>query len=395
MSSARRYYAGSDFRRAITVEEVRRVASRRLPRFVMEFLEGGAEDEVSLGRNRSIFGQISWLPRSLVSKGTPDLSTTILGVKVHLPMIVAPTGFNGMLWPQGDLALAKAAEAAGIPFTLSTVSNYDVAAMNRVLHRPVWFQLYPFKDTKTADRLIDRAADADCDTLVVTVDVPALGAREWDQRSYRRPLKLSVTSILDLLMHPRWLTQVMLPKGSPEFVNLTEFLPPNRRSALHGVRYMATQVNAGLGWADIERFRARWKGKLVLKGLLCVEDARRAGDTGADAVVLSNHGGRQLDCAVAGMELVAEVAAEMGEKLTILVDGGFRRGSDVLKALALGADGVMIGRATLYGLAAGGEPGVAHVLNLLRVEMGRAMTLLGCQSIEDLGSQLIRSRLIV
>ena len=395
MRSARRYYAGCDVRRAINVEEVRRVASRRVPRFVMEFLEGGAEDEVSLSRNRSIFERISWFPRSLVGTGTPDLSTTILGVPASLPLIIAPTGFNGMLWPQGDLALAKAAEHAGIPFTLSTVSNYDVAAMNRVLHRPAWFQLYPFKDTKTANRLIDRAAAAKCDTLVVTVDVPALGAREWDQRSYRRPLKLSATSILDVLMHPRWLTQVMLPKGAPEFANLMEFLPPGRRSALQGVRYMATQVNASLGWADIERFRARWKGKLVLKGLLCVEDARRAVETGADAVVLSNHGGRQLDCAVAGLELVEEVAAEMAEKLTILVDGGFRRGSDVLKALALGAHGVMIGRAALYGLAAGGEAGVAHVLDLLRVEMERAMTLLGCRSADELGPQLIRTSLLV
>jgi (S)-mandelate dehydrogenase len=388
---SRRYYAGRDVARAITVEETRRVAMRRVPRFAMEYLEGGAEDEVSLRRNREIFERIKWLPRALAGAGIPDLGTQILGETVHLPVIVAPTGFNGMLWPQGDMALARAAQAAGVPFTLSTVGNHDVVAMNRELSRPAWFQLYPFKDTKTSDRLLDRAAEAGCDKLVVTVDVPALGAREWDQRSYRRPLQLSPSSVLDVLAHPRWLWQVMIPKGAPEFANLTEFLPAGARSALQGVRFMGTQVNPGLAWADIDRMRARWKGKLILKGILCVEDARRSVETGADAIVLSNHGGRQLDTAVAGIELVGQVTTAVGERMTVLVDGGFRRGSDVLKALALGAQGVMLGRATLYGLAAGGEAGVAHVLRLLRAEMERVLILLGCRSLDELGPHLIRA----
>jgi (S)-mandelate dehydrogenase len=310
---------------------------------------------------------------------------------MHLPVVIAPTGFNGMLWPQGDLALAQAAEAAGIAFTLSTVSNFDVVDMNRRLKRKAWFQLYPFKDLKSSDRLIDRAAEAGCDKLVVTVDVPALGAREWDQRNYSRPLKLSPSSIVDVLAHPRWLWQVMIPKGAPEFANLTEFLPAGGRSALQGVRFMGTQINPGLSWLDIERMRARWKGKLVVKGVLCVEDARRAVEAGVDGIVLSNHGGRQLDTAVAGIELVGPVAAEVGDRLSVLVDGGFRRGSDVLKAIALGAEGVMIGRPTLYGLGAGGEAGVAHALNLLRIEMDRAMTLLGCHTLDELGPHLVRA----
>ena len=388
---SRRYYAGRDVARAITVEETRRVAMRRVPRFAMEYLEGGAEDEVTLRRNREIFERIKWLPRCLAGAGIPELGTKILGETVHLPLIVAPTGFNGMLWPQGDMALARAAQAAGVPFTLSTVGNHDVVAMNRELSRPAWFQLYPFKDTKTSDRLLERAAEAGCDKLVVTVDVPALGAREWDQRSYRRPLQLSPSSVLDVLAHPRWLWQVMIPKGAPEFANLTEFLPAGARSALQGVRFMGTQVNPGLAWADIDRMRARWKGKLVLKGILCVEDARRSVESGADAIVLSNHGGRQLDTAVAGIELVGQVTTAVGERMTVLVDGGFRRGSYVLKALALGAHGVMLGRATLYGLAAGGEAGVAHVLRLLRAEMERVLILLGCRSLEELGPHLIRA----
>lgn len=387
----RRYYAGTDFRRALSIDELRRVAQSRLPRFEMEYVEGGAEDEVALRRNRSIFERITWLPRMLVGTGLPDVSRTVLGEALHMPLIIAPTGFNGMLWPQGDLALAKAADAAGIAFTLSTVSNYDVIALNPQLQRPAWFQLYPLKDQKTSDRLIERAQAAGCDKLVVTVDVPALGAREWDQRNYSRPLKLSPSSVLDVLLHPRWLWQVMVPQGAPEFANLTEFLPPGARSALQGVRFMGTQINPTLNWADIERMRQRWKGKLILKGILCVEDAKRSVDVGADGIVLSNHGGRQLDSCATGIELVGQCAAELGGKLALLVDGGFRRGSDVLKAIALGADAVMIGRPALYGLGAGGEAGVAHALGLLRVEMERAMTLLGCHSLDQLGPHLIKT----
>lgn len=387
----RRYYAGRDYRRALTIEELRRVALRRLPRFQAEYLEGGAEDEVALRRNRSIFERIHWLPRMLVGTGIPDLSRNLLGDALHMPVVIAPTGFNGMLWPEGDLALARAAEAAGVAFTLSTVGNYDVGAMNRQLKTAAWFQLYPFKDAKACDRLVDKAQEAGCTKLVVTVDVPALGAREWDQRNYRRPLELSASSIVDVLMHPRWLTQVMLPKGAPKFANLTEFLPAGAHSALQGVRFMGTQINPGLAWADMERIRGRWQGKFLLKGLLCVEDAQRAADIGCDGIVLGNHGGRQLDSCVTGIEVLGQVAAAVGDRMTILVDGGFRRGGEVLKALALGADGVMIGRAPLYGLAAAGESGVGHALSLLRMEMERTMTLLGCHSLDELGPRLIRA----
>ena len=388
---SRSYYAGRDFRRALSIEELRRVALRRLPRFEAEYLEGGSEDEIALRRNRSILERISWIPRMLVGTGVPDLKRTICGDALHMPVVIAPTGFNAMLWPDGDLALAKAAESAGIAFTLSTVSNYEVAAMNRQLKLPAWFQLYPLKDTKTADRIIEKAQEAGCTKLVVTVDVPALGAREWDQRNYARPLKLSPSSILDVLLHPRWVSQVMLPKGAPKFANIAEFLPAGAQSALQGVRFMGTQINPGLCWADMERLRGRWKGEFLLKGILGVEDARRAAEIGCDGIVLGNHGGRQLDSCVSGIEMVGAVAAAVGDRLTILVDGGFRRGGDVLKALALGADGVMLGRAPLYGLAAGGEAGVGHALGLLRLEMERALTLLGCHSLDELGPQLIRA----
>jgi (S)-mandelate dehydrogenase len=386
----RRYYAGGDFRRAATIEELRRVALRRLPRFVFEYVEGGAEDEVTLRRNRDVFERVAWLPRTLVGLSMPDMTTELFGETLNLPLVIAPTGFNGMLWPLGDLALAKAAAAAGIPFTLSTVSNYDVVQMGRELPGKIWFQLYPVKDQKTADRLVERAAEAGVRTLMVTTDTPVLGAREWDRRNYRQPMKLSASSILDVLAHPRWIREVMLPKGAPQFANLTEFLPPHARSALQGVRFMGTQINPQLNWSDMDRLRQRWKGRLILKGVLCVEDAKRALEIGADGIVLSNHGGRQLDTAVSAIEALPAVAAAVGDQLTILVDGGFRRGSDVLKALALGADAVMLGRAALYGLGAGGEAGVSHALGLLRAEMERALTLLGCRSLDELGPHLIR-----
>jgi (S)-mandelate dehydrogenase len=377
----RAHYAGRDFRRAITIEDLRRVAQRRLPNFSYEYVHGGAD----------VFERIAWLPRALVGAGAPSLETVIFGRPVHMPLVIAPTGFNGLLWPQGDIALAKAAVGAGIPFTLSTASNCSVARLTSAVQGNLWYQLYAYKDQTVVDRLIDRVAAAGCEVLVITADAPVLGAREWDQRNYRSPMKLSVASMLDVLRHPRWLAQVMLPSGAPTFENLTEFLPPGKYSALVGAKYSFSQINSRLSWHDVERIRKRWTGKLVVKGLLCVEDARRAAEVGADGIVLSNHGGRQLDSCVAGLELVPAVASELGDRLTVLVDGGFRRGSDVLKAVALGAHGAMIGRATLYGLAAGGEDGAGHALGILRSEMERAMMLLGCGSLRELGRHLIRS----
>jgi (S)-mandelate dehydrogenase len=204
-------------------------------------------------------------------------------------------------------------------------------------------------------------------------------------------MKLNFANLLDVLAHPGWLRRVMIPHGAPQFENLREFLPPGVKSALAGVRFMGTQLNPRLSWQDMEHIRRRWEGKLVLKGILCVEDAQRAADMGADGIVLSNHGGRQLDSCVSGVELLPSVATAVGGRLAILVDGGFCRGLDVLKAVALGAHGVMVGRATLYGLAAGGQPGVAHALQILRAEMERGMALVGCRTIGELGRHLIRS----
>jgi (S)-mandelate dehydrogenase len=387
----RAHYAGRDFRRAVSIEDLRRVARRRLPNFSFEYVEGGAEEESTLRRNRDVFDRIAWLPRALVGAGPPDIGTEVFGRQINMPIVIAPTGFNGLLWPQGDIALARAAAAAGIPFTLSTASNCAVGRLAKSVQGNLWYQLYAYKDQNVVDRLIDRVAEAGCEVLVITADAPVLGAREWDQRNYRAPMQLSLASKLDVLLHPRWLSQVMLPSGAPTFENLTEFLPPGRYSALIGAKYSFSQINSRLSWRDVERIRQRWSGKLVIKGLLCVEDALRSVEVGADGIVLSNHGGRQLDGAVSGVELLPAVVAEAGDRLTVMVDGGFRRGGDVLKAIALGARAVLVGRAALYGLAAGGEAGASQALGMLRGEMDRAMLLLGCGSIPELGRHLIHS----
>ena len=388
----RSYYTGRNLSRALTIEDLRRRALGRLPRFSYEYVEGGSEDELALRRNRDVFERIAWEPLTLTGIERPDLSTEILGEACNMPVIIAPTGFNGMLWPDGDLMLAKAAAEAGIPFTLSTVSNYDVQKLAGLVPKErLWFQLYPLRDTSSANRIIDRAAEAGCRKRVGTSDVPAYGAREWDARNYKEPMKLSLSSILDVLAHPTWLRQVMLPKGAPEFANLIEFLPPGQRSALQGAKFMSANINPKLSWDDIADMRKRWQGELILKGLLSVGDVQRAYDVGADGVVLSNHGGRQLDSTISGVELLPQVVKAFGDKLTILVDGGFRRGSDVAKAVALGAHGVMIGRAALYGLAAGGQPGVARALEIIRSELERVMMLVGSGSIAELDRRFVWS----
>jgi (S)-mandelate dehydrogenase len=387
----RENYKGGDIARAINIEDLRCMAHRRVPRFSLEYVEGGSEDELTLKRNRDVFNRITWVPRTLAASGMPELGVEILGQPCHMPLVIAPTGFNGLLWPHGDLALARAAADAGIPFTLSTVSNYEYRRLVRGAPGQNWFQLYPFKDQKMVDMLLDRLAEAGCQVLVVTTDFPAIGAREWDQRNYRAPMELSLSSKLDVLRHPRWLWQVMVPHGAPKFANVQDFLPQGQDSALLGAKFMSSQMNTMLAWPDMERLRARWKGKLVVKGVLALEDARRAASIGLDGIVLSNHGGRQLDSTISGIEVLPAVAAELRDKMTILVDGGFRRGADVLKAMALGAHGVMLGRATLYGLAAGGEAGVARALTMLRTEMERVMALLGCRSMAEVGRHLILS----
>lgn len=386
----RHYYAGTKIQRALDIAELREMAHRRLPGFVLEYLEGGAEDESTLARNRDAFSDYRWVHRAPVDVSTRTLSTTILGAASALPFAIGPTGFNGMLWKHGDIELARAAKAHDIPFITSMVASDSLAAINKEAGGRVWFQVTILRDPEIVDSLVRRADEAGCEALFVTLDTPVLGNRSWNERRYAKPMHLTLRSKLDALMHLRWLFGVYLPGGLPGFGNLDEFLPPDQRDPLDGARFLATRAaNAALTWDDLERLRARWPRKLVLKGLLAKEDVERAVQIGADGVVLSNHGGRQLDGEVAPLDVLPEIAAAFGDRIAILIDGGVRRGSDIAKALALGADAVLIGRATLYGLAAGGTPGAARAMTILKNELDRVLTLLGCPSVSDLGGRFL------
>lgn len=355
-------------------------------------MEVGAEGESTLARNVEAFDDHRWIHRTPVDVSARSLSTTILGVKSTLPVAIAPTGFNGMLWKHGDVALARAAKTHGIPFVTSMVASDRLETIIEQAGGRVWFQITLLSDPALVEPLIDRADKAGCEVLFVTLDTPVLGSRTWNDRRYAAPMKLTVRSKLDVLAHLRWLFGVFLPNGLPGFGNLDEFLPPTQRSPLDGARLVGRVANAALTWTDLERLRERWPRKLVLKGLLAKEDVARAVQIGADGVVLSNHGGRQLDGEVAPLDVLPDIAAAFRDRLTILVDGGFRRGGDIAKALALGAHAVLLGRATLYGLAAGGEAGADRALTILKGELERVLTLLGCASLDELGAGFLHRR---
>ncbi|HVS77164.1 MAG TPA: alpha-hydroxy acid oxidase [Steroidobacteraceae bacterium] len=375
---------------ALNIADLREIARRRVPGFVFEYVEGGAEDEATLRRNREALAALRFVPRTLVDTSGRSLEAPILGRNAAAPLIIAPTGLNGMLHPGGDLALARAAASFGIPYTLSTLSTTRLEDVAAKAGGRLWMQLYVMKNRAIAEDIMTRAAHAGYEALVLTSDANVFGSREWDKRNYVRPGKPRISAILDAARHPRWLLEVLLRKGVPRFHNIEAFLPPGAASAVGGSTIIPQMFEPTIAWSDIAWIRRHWPGKLLVKGVLRIEDAQRALDAGCDGIVLTNHGGRQLDHCVAPIEVLGEIAAAMGNRLTIVIDSGFRRGTDVAKALALGAHAVMIGRAALYGLAADGERGVRRALDMLAVELDRVLGQLGCRSAADLSASLLR-----
>ncbi len=387
----RRPFTRGPLARALNIADLRELARRSVPHFAFEYVEGGAEDELTLHGNRRAFGRWRFIPRTLNDTRSRHLRTEIFSQPSSAPLVIAPTGFNGMLYPEGDLALARAAAHLGIPFTLSTFSTVRLEDVATRAGGRLWLQLYVMKDRAIARELIRRAAAAGYEALVFTSDANVFGSREWDRRNYRAPGKPTLRTTLDVLRHPRWLTRHALHGGLPHFRNLESFLPARATTALGGSTIIPELLDASICWEDLVWMRELWRGKLLVKGILDVRDAERAVALGCDGIVLSNHGGRQLDSCVAPIEVLPEMARALGGRSTLILDSGFRRGTEVVKALALGAQAVMLGRATLYGLAAAGEPGVAHALTILTSETERVLGELGCTSVADLTPTLLRA----
>lgn len=374
----RRYHLGPDFRRAHSIAELAAMARHRLPHFAWEYLEGGAEEELTLKRNRQAFSDIGFMPQTLVPCGEANTRRTVFGREQPLPIAIGPTGYNGMLHKDADIHLARAATERGLPFSLSTVSTSSmeqvVAAVPDV---NLWLQLYCLRDPAIQEDMLQRATAVGCKTLLLTSDAVLLGKREWDRRNFVRPRQLSLRNKFDVLRHPRWMYQTLWPNGMPSLANLERYLPVDQRNASGGAHFMGAQMNTDLDWEFLARLRDRWSDRLVLKGVMHPADAEKAVALGLDGIVITNHGGRQLDGVPASIDCLPGIAAVAKGKLTLLLDSGVRRGTDIIKACALGADAVLLGRATLYGVAVGGQAGAGHALDLLADELRLALYLLG------------------
>jgi (S)-mandelate dehydrogenase len=370
------------------------MARRRVPNFCFEYVEGGSEDEATLRRNREVFSNIAFQPRTLVDVTVRNQRRRLLGEEIASPFLIGPTGFSGLLSSEGDVSMARAAALAGIPFVLSNVST---TSLEEVVRRAgadarVWMQVYMYRTREFVEKIARRAQDAGIGTLVLTTDSAIYGKREWDVRNFSGPLSLNWRNKIDVIRHPRWIFDILFPHGFPHFANVGDLLPPGQTSVRGAASSMIGQsLDPSLCWRDVEWLRDIWPGKLVIKGVMNAQDAVRAISVGADGIVLSNHGGRQLDGALSTMDVLPEVVAEVQGRLAVMLDGGFRRGSDIVKAVALGADAVLVGRATTYGLAAGGQAGAGRAIEILRSEIDRVLGLMGCPDISQVDQSYLRA----
>jgi (S)-mandelate dehydrogenase len=380
----------ADLARAISIEDLRRLAQRRLPRAVFDFFDGGAEDETTLRGNRAAFERVRLLPKVLVDVAQVEAATPVLGGPSALPLAIGPTGGLGAGRAGAELMLARAAKAAGVPFTLATPAGVSLERIAAEAGGRLWFQLYVVREKAFREKLIARAKSAGFEALLVTVDLPVSGKRERDPRNgFITPFRANWRNTRDVWRKPAWLLD-WLRHGAPQMVHFDGY-PFSDVSATDLATAVGREMDASFDWEDLKRIRELWPGKLVLKGVERPDDAERAAAMGCDGVVVSNHGGRQLDGAAATLDALPAVARAAGSKLTVLLDGGVRRGVDLLKARALGAQAVLVGRATLFGVMAGGEAGAGHALEILSSEYQRAMRLCGVRSTAGIGPDLIAS----
>jgi L-lactate dehydrogenase (cytochrome)/(S)-mandelate dehydrogenase len=373
---------------AVTIADLRRLAARRLPKAVFDFIDGGAGDEVTLRDNQAAFGEWRLLPRMAVDVSRRSLGTEILGRPSALPLACAPTGLAGFYWPHGEIATARVAAAAGIPYCLSTnsvASLEEVAAA--VPQADLWFQLYFLRDRDLMHKLLSRAGAAGYRGLCITVDLAIQGRRERDVRNaFTMPLRPTVANTLDLVRRPGWLAGVT--RAPPRLGNFHQAGAGFTSVAQH----VATLFDPSVTWDDVARVREQWRGPVAIKGILHPDDAVRAAEIGADAVIVSNHGGRQLDVVPAAIAALPAIAAAVGGRVQLILDGGVRRGTDILIALALGAVACSLGRGLLWGLSAGGEDGVRRALDILRNELDNAMALLGTPTPQSVTADHVQRR---
>lgn len=374
-----------------SVMEYRRQAQKRLPRLAFDYLEGGAEDGITLARNTAAYADLEFRPDVLVDVTDCRLDVSVLGAAAAMPAIVGPTGLNGLFWPEADVHLARAAHQAGLPFVLSTASTSLLENVRAATSGELWLQLYVQRDRRIAEHLMDRAWRNGYTVLFLTVDVPVHGNRDHDKRNgFKLPLRPSRRLLLDLAAHPGWCWR-MLRHGGPQLKNLA--VSSNARENItEQASALSRQMDLALTWDDVAWLRRVWHGRIVIKGIQGLADARRAQAHGVDGIVLSNHGGRQLESAPCPLDVLPEVAAELGHAMEILVDGGVRRGSDIAKAVALGARAVLLGRAPLYGLAGRGPKGANEVLAILRGELENTLRLLGRNRIGALDAAAVQKR---
>jgi (S)-mandelate dehydrogenase len=373
---------------AINIEDLRLLAKRRLPRAIFDFFDGGAEDEVTLRENRAAFERVRLLPRVLVDVSKVDTAIDLLGKPSALPLAIAPTGGISAGRFGAELILARAAKAWGVPFTMATPSAFTLERVAEEVGGRLWFQLYAVRDQEFRRNLVVRAKNAGYEAILVTVDLPVSGKRERDPRNgFHTPYSPNWRNSRDVIFKPAWALD-MLRNGLPGMANLVGY-PFSTPVGTDIVTAVGREMDAGLDWEYIKRLRGEWPGKLLLKGVERPDDAERAAAIGCDGVVVSNHGGRQLDGAVATLDALPQISKSVGKKLTVLLDGGVRRGVDILKARALGAQAVLTGRATLFGAMAGGEPGARRALEILSSELVRAMQLSGVRSAAEIGPELL------
>ncbi len=376
-------------RRCITIEDLRAAARRRLPGLVFDFIDGGSRDEQTLSDNRRAFDAWRLMPRVGVDVSRRRLGTTLMGKPIAMPLVLAPTGLTGLFRPRGEMLACRAATAAGIPYCLSTNSIASIEAVAAdVPDSDRWFQLYPLRDRDLMDDMLRRAAENGYKTLCFTVDLAIQGRRERDIRNgFTLPLRPTLWTALDVIQRPAWLYG--LARNPVAFGN---FAPDVKGGGTTIAQHVATLFDPSADWALIAQIRRRWNGPFVVKGVLHPEDARAAVQAGAEAVIVSNHGGRQLDSALGACAALPGVVAAIGGEADIILDGGVRRGTDILKALALGARACMIGRPFLWGLAAAGEEGVRHAIDILAAELDEAMALAGVSDLARVTPDLVRAR---